>query len=258
VSGQRGTAIYDTPFSPAKGLEMTFEYAAYGGTGGGGSSGPGADGLSFYLIDGAAPNNLGYGGGSGQTLGYVNAASGYVGIGLDEYGNFSDVAPLSVSCPFPPLCKRNPQSVAVRGASSKSFPVLESVSLPSKVPGLTVRTLDNRADTRTVRVTISPVTSAEPFPKVTVEIIDPNTGDFVTVIDALELTESLNGPLPATFKMAFGAGTGGYFNYHEVRIISTKTLKALPIPTLGQSTLGALMIMLALLSWPAVRGRYKN
>jgi hypothetical protein len=148
--------------------------------------------------------------------------------------------------------------VVVRGARSKDFPVLESVSLSSKVPGLTVRTLNNRADTRTVRVTISPVTSAEPFPKVTVEIIDPSTGDFVTVIDALELTESLNGPLPKTLKMAFGAGTGSVFNYHEVRIISTKTLKALSIPTLGQSTLGALAVLLALLSWPALRSRFKN
>ncbi|MDR2128621.1 MAG: hypothetical protein LBP52_06100 [Burkholderiaceae bacterium] len=84
---------------------------------------------------------------------------------------------------------------------------------------------------------------------------DPVTSDFVKVIDALDLSN--NGPVPATFKMGFSAATGGLYEYHEVRIKSAETLVN-AVPTLEQNALGAVAVLLALLTLPALRRRFKN
>jgi len=88
ANNQAGSAIYNTAFSSSDGVRATFTYATYGGSG--------ADGISFYLIDGAtAAPTVGAAGGS---LGYSwwntnpfqnGVTNGYVGIGFDEWGNFS-------------------------------------------------------------------------------------------------------------------------------------------------------------------------
>ncbi|MDR2127847.1 MAG: hypothetical protein LBP52_02075 [Burkholderiaceae bacterium] len=244
VDEQVGTAVYNKPFSSAQGLQITFDYAAYGGSK--------ADGLAFYLLDGNTTNpTLGY---HSATLGYAAVPSpsvpgvtgGYVGIGLDEWGGFSN-SNIGNGCTIP--CMPNPQSVTVRGAGNlvSGFPLLASVPLSSF--GLQVSTLD-RANAQTVRITLSAVSVAKPEPTLTVEIDPTGKGtNFVTVIPALKLPSP-----PATFKLGFSASTGGSNNVHEVRI--RRTVKS--IPALGQSTLGALAAMLALLTLPALRRRVRN
>jgi hypothetical protein len=248
AQSQVGTVVYNTAFSREEGLQITFEYAIHGGTGG--------DGMAFYLIDGStATPTLGY---HSSTLGYTLAGpqpgvtNGYVGIGLQTYADFSR-AHLGQGCVA--TCGPNAQGVAVRGAGSlnSGFPLLAAVSLASK--GLGTISTGSRADARTVRITISPVSSAAPYPKVTVEMYDPVTSDFVKVIDALDLSN--NGPVPATFKMGFSAATGGLYEYHEVHIKSAKTLVS-AVPTLEQNALDALAVLLALLTVPALRRRFRN
>jgi len=56
---QSGSAIYNTAFSSTGGIQVTFTYATYGGTG--------ADGISFYLIDGSTTSPTI--GGQGGSLG---------------------------------------------------------------------------------------------------------------------------------------------------------------------------------------------
>ncbi|MDR2128378.1 MAG: hypothetical protein LBP52_04855 [Burkholderiaceae bacterium] len=240
VNLQAGTAVYNTAFSRAEGLQIIFDYVAYGH-----SSSEDADGIAFYLIDGStvSPTLGSYSG----SLGYVGVTKGYVGVGLDEWDN----------CASPP-CNPSPsqnQRVVVWGAAP-SFPFLISpIYLSGTALGQISTTQSDRSDARTVRITISPASSALP-PTVTVEI-NPNDGvtGFVKVIDALSLAG--NGPVPATFKLGISASTGGANNIHEVRIRSAKTLVS-AVPTLGESTLGALAVLLALLTLPALRRRFKN
>src|SRR5689334_12952857 len=83
---QAGSAIYNTAFPSTQGVVAEFDAVAYGGTG--------ADGISFFLLDGsvASPTI----GATGQGLGYTNdcthngVSKGYVAVGIDEYGNFSE------------------------------------------------------------------------------------------------------------------------------------------------------------------------
>jgi type IV pilus assembly protein PilY1 len=108
---QNGAIVSTTPFSTGQGVAVTFKTVTYrgdsGGIGAGFSYNDGADGLSFYLLDASQLNPLtitgaalgdGNGIGSwGGSLGYTcsNAnppynglVGAYLGLGIDEYGNF--------------------------------------------------------------------------------------------------------------------------------------------------------------------------
>ena len=83
------------PFPLSQGIQITFTTYTYGGDSGG-TAKDGADGIVFFLTDGtkAAPTQAGAEGGSmGYGCSNVNAvydgvAYGYLGLGIDEYGNF--------------------------------------------------------------------------------------------------------------------------------------------------------------------------
>ncbi|MDR2127945.1 MAG: hypothetical protein LBP52_02605, partial [Burkholderiaceae bacterium] len=224
-------------FSSAEGLQITFDYAAYGKW-----TSEDADGLSFFLIDGSTPPTLGSNFGYAAKVSTSAVTNGYVGIGLDAWGGCSAL-PCGVM-----------DRVIVYGETRSSIshptPMLTEVPLLGTAVGK-IAPVDRPG--RIVRITISPVSPAAPYPTVTVEI-DPGSG-FVKVIDAFSLAG--NGPVPATFKMGFGASTGSHVDFHEVRIRSAKTLVS-AVPALGQSTLGALALLLTLLTLPTLRSHFKN
>jgi len=89
-ASQSGFARNTKAFPTANGLSVSFEYYTYGGSGG--------DGLSFFLYD-ASANSAFQIGAAGGSLGYAQTSNsgglpgvskGYLGIGLDEFGNFSN------------------------------------------------------------------------------------------------------------------------------------------------------------------------
>ena len=85
-NNEAGYAYLNAPFSITQGAVIQFDYVTWGGSG--------ADGYSVYLFDASAsPFNVGASGGS---LGYAQKTAipglsmGYVGVGIDEYGNYSN------------------------------------------------------------------------------------------------------------------------------------------------------------------------
>ncbi len=101
---QDGAIISNFPFSMSQGVQVTFTTVTYHGDSGG-SGHDGADGLSFFLMDTSKPQSIGHALGSGPlpigswggSLGYscsnsnspyTGMVGGYVGLGIDEYGNF--------------------------------------------------------------------------------------------------------------------------------------------------------------------------
>ena len=100
-TNQTGAVVSNFTFPSNQGLNVTFTTVTYGGNN---YNGTGADGISFFLMDaltasgGANPASNGAGA-LGGSLGYscsnVNSqydgvVRGYVGIGIDEFGNFSN------------------------------------------------------------------------------------------------------------------------------------------------------------------------
>ena len=103
---ENGGVIFATPFPTGQGVSITFKTVTYRGDSGGAGK-DGADGLSFYLLDASKlntstitgvssgdGNGLGSWGGSlGYTCSNVNPpfnglVGAYLGLGIDEYGNF--------------------------------------------------------------------------------------------------------------------------------------------------------------------------
>jgi len=228
---QRSTALYDTAFPSSDGLLITFQYATWGKT-----SSEGADGIAMYLVDGSLASPT-IGAAYGGSLGYSSytgvwglspgVAKGYVGIGFDEFGNFSDAdygGGCTITCAF----KKN--SVAVRGAgnliddtSSVNTPLNEFSLLASEsVSAIETGTTD-RGNIATVQIVITPA----PNPTITVRR-DTGSG-YVTIINALSLAS--NGSVPSTFKLGFSASTGGSNNYHEIRNLTIQDLTTAANPT---------------------------
>ena len=102
---QAGGIISNFTFPTGAGLQVTFKTVTYRGNSGG-SGGDGADGIGFFLMNGSYPpyDTGAFGGSLGYTCsntnndsktradgtvrGYDGLAGGYLGLGIDEYGNF--------------------------------------------------------------------------------------------------------------------------------------------------------------------------
>lgn len=92
---QFGAIISGNTFSSTAGVQVTFKTVTYRGDSGGAGH-YGADGISFFLMDGSVDPSIGqYGGSLAYTCsnqngnyGYGGMVGGYIGLGIDEYGNF--------------------------------------------------------------------------------------------------------------------------------------------------------------------------
>ena len=97
--GEHGAIVSANPFDAGQGVQITFKTVTYRGDSGG-TGQDGADGMSFYLLDGSVSptNGLWNGIGSwGGSLGYScsntnppydGLIGAYLGLGIDEFGNF--------------------------------------------------------------------------------------------------------------------------------------------------------------------------
>ena len=96
-----GAIVSTTSFPSNQGLQVTFTTYTYGGDTGG-TAGQGADGISFYLFDpsvagststtspniGSFGGSLAYSCANNKGVNSNGVIGGYVGLGMDEYGNF--------------------------------------------------------------------------------------------------------------------------------------------------------------------------
>ncbi|WP_172187647.1 DUF4347 domain-containing protein, partial [Microcoleus asticus] len=238
---QAAFVIYNNPISATEGLRVTFDYFAYNrGTvlfpqrPPGDNTPLGADGISFFLIDGTAtPTEAG---GYGGSLGYaqnnnspasLGISGGYLGVGLDEFGNYSASQTgvggrvnTNPAAPGGPL----PDAVGLRGSESTSYNFLTSRVVPG---GIDNQGTSIRAEAkRTVQVTLFPANS-QTFPNRLTVAFDLNSnGTFdagETLIDIPNLA-TVNGAVPRTFKFGFAASTGGNTNIHEVNNVIVQSI----------------------------------
>jgi type IV pilus assembly protein PilY1 len=90
---QNGAIVSNFTFPTGEGLHVTFTTVTYRGDSGG-AGGDGADGISFYLMDGSKPPGIGAWGGSlayscsNSNTPHDGLIGGYLGLGIDEFGNF--------------------------------------------------------------------------------------------------------------------------------------------------------------------------
>ena len=223
---QSSFLLYDSPINTTAGLTVMFDFYAYGGTG--------ADGINFFLVDGrSAPTQAGALGGS---LGYAQKngiapgiAGGYLGIGFDEFGNFSSPTDypggvtLRTGGPG-----QIPDSIAIRAGQRTDYQFIAgTTSLPFSIDNPTATTRDSAKRTAKIDLT--------PEGLLSVRIDGNNDGDFLdpgeTSPNLIDINVAdINGiTLPRTLKFGFASGTGDFTNIHEIRNLVVSTLNHDPV-----------------------------
>ncbi|MFI7344011.1 hypothetical protein ACIBUY_39455 [Streptomyces sp. NPDC050085] len=200
---QSGSWQMNRDFSTDLGVVAEFTYATWGGNhcffvicdGYG-------DGLTMYFADGTAPNGVGQTGGA---LGYIGVPGAFLGVGFDEYGNFSD----GWGGPG-----RREEQIVLRGGGNKVDGKAVGYRYATGLGVGTVQTKEGRKEFRTAKVSIVPKDG-----KLLISVAS-NTGpgtEMQQIINDYDLVGLPEQPaLPETLKLGFSAGTGGSTNNHEI------------------------------------------
>jgi type IV pilus assembly protein PilY1 len=155
--GQNGAIVSNFTFPTGEGLHVTFTTVTYRGDSGG-AGGDGADGISFYLMDGSKPPGIGAWGGSlayscsNSNTPHDGLIGGYLGLGIDEFGNFLNGSALMPGYTGPNSATGDntalgygyfPGRIGMRGAGSIAFSALNALN--SAYYPLTLSTANQQA-----------------------------------------------------------------------------------------------------------------
>ncbi|MDG5902059.1 MSHA biogenesis protein MshQ [Shewanella xiamenensis] len=222
-SNQSTASTYQRLFPAAANLvEIQFDHYAYGGNG--------ADGIALVLSDAAiTPQPGAFGGplGYGFKPGISGFAGGWLGIGIDEFGNFSGEGG-SIN-----LSGQRRQSVAVRGSGSgtSGYRYLRGTcnnGTTNTSGNCLSPTVDgnNVSPAHRYKITIDSQVSGQSMVK-----IERNTGSgFVTLIPAFNaIAQTGQAATPSDFLLSLTGSTGGSNNNHEIDNVQICALKSNPI-----------------------------
>lgn len=224
---QKGYAYINKSFPSSLGVFIDFEYtswrdapAQYGG----------ADGFSVFLFDAKYGPGTFELGGYGGSLGYANyrksgessiggLKGGYLGVGIDEYGNFSNPTEGRVGGPG-----FKPNSIVLRGPTtndSKTTNRYLSGAQLGNASRVDYGTIVNKRPSsgsfyRRVQIQIDPTNNGKY--RIQVRWATSNGGAFTKLLDYV----TTDAP-PASMKVGFAASTGQGFNYHEIRNLMVTT-----------------------------------
>jgi hypothetical protein len=219
LNSQAGTLVYDEVFSSSLGIIVEFDFFMGGGSG--------ADGIAFFLVDGATA--IVTPGQAGGTLGYGTnyttqdgVPNGFLGIGIDKYGNARNEWGNSAGTGRINLgLDGDNYALAGSGDGISGYRYLGE----NQAVGIGFAGTWARARVQVARgdgsngcadggICISLNVSSDNFATVDVAVftnrrIDNETGQV---------------DIPATFKLGFSASTGGLTNNHYIDNIVISTL----------------------------------
>jgi len=224
-----GLLSYVTPLPTSEGLDIRFTMAQWGGTINTGSRT--ADGLTFFLRKGSESSNAaGYLGGS---LGYapfpggshVGLAGGLLGVGFDQWGNFTDTSTDGTNCAglgqAAPGIQDNTIGIRGPGTGTTGYCYLGRTTAGAVQFGTTTNTRDGRA--RSVRITVDPSTQANP--KITVYYGATASATLTQVLQVAAPAELLAEP---TYRFGFTGSTATNTQNNEVWDLQVSNLVPAP------------------------------
>ncbi len=250
--GQNGAIVSNFTFPTNQGLHVTFTTVTYRGDSGGGGS-DGADGISFYLMDGAQAPGIGAWGGSlafscsNSNTPHGGLLGGYLGLGIDEFGNFLNQGDNTATG-----WGYQPGRIGLRGAGSitwgwltANYPADYPASTPAgnrdgmvqatcssgKTPsGIAVQdyaaipsaysvlpsTVQIANESAQYRPQANPITyDLQITPAGLLSLSYSTGGAFQQVISGQDINH-INGSQPAGYRFGFAGSTGGDTNIHEI------------------------------------------
>jgi len=251
-----GAVFASTSVPTSQGVDVNFDSYQYGGT-------VGADGIAFVLAaaNPADPQTPATAGPSGGSLGYSaqvgsslnGLVDGYMGIGLDAYGNFSNSLYEGSGCSNPAYIHTSgsvPGQVVVRGPGNGTvgYCALASTATTTASPALALRATTRAASLVPVEVVFNPTSSSVTTAS---GLVVPG-GDYdVTFTPAGGTARSLAGALPVVpsglypaswvnangiprqLTLGWVASTGAKTDFHEISNATVSSLN--PVPFLAAS-----------------------
>jgi uncharacterized repeat protein (TIGR01451 family) len=227
-NNQAGYAIDNQSFKSTQGFSISFEFFSYGTT-----TTPPADGFSVFLVDadGTEPGNGFAIGAVGGSLGYAprnaepGVTKGYLGIGIDEYGNYG-ITSEGKAGGYPNHSGLLPNAVSLRGpynsadasrtsgyaylAGSGTLPFNLAVGTSPTSQGSRI-TDPSAAGYRKAYINVIPVTAnGSTVYKITVRI--QNGQSVTTAVNSVTVTDP-----PTNLRVGFSGATGGNNSVHEIR-----------------------------------------
>jgi gliding motility-associated-like protein/uncharacterized repeat protein (TIGR01451 family) len=226
---QKGYAVIRNSFVSGLGVLIDLEFKTWRINRG--ATNAGADGFSIFMFDATVdPFNIGGFGGSLGYAPYVNGANsypglsgGYFGVGIDEYGNFSNPTEGRTGG-----TGKKANTIGIRGPASSNYNWLTGVTNPG-FSLQSARTTERPSDTTYYR-------------RFQIEITPDSIGGTKKYTITVRAKTSLNGLYqlvlapytlptlpPQKLKIGFAASTGADVNFHELRTLYITTTGGLRI-----------------------------
>ncbi|KAL1924498.1 uncharacterized protein VTP21DRAFT_4152 [Calcarisporiella thermophila] len=193
---QNGFILNHRALPSEKGLRIDLGFSFYGSA----TAPNSADGVSIFLLDADKPLPPvpgRYGGG----LGYIGIEGGYIGIGLDEFGNFSRDR------------VREPNSIAIRGSTNSGNRLLKVSRLSGDQRISVPETKNYREAERKISIELSPTGHIGVY-------IDFKDGKGLILV-----AEAENPGVPRAVRLGIAGSTGSYTSIHEVFDLKIETLQ---------------------------------
>jgi len=250
-TSEASAVLYDTSFPTSAGLVITFDQYQYD------SGGAGADGISFDLA--VAPPQPTAIGPNGGALGYATnegtsdpdgLPGGYLGVGLDTFGNFTNTFFDGSGCTDPSWAGSSqfPNEVTVRGPGDGTVGYcllsssLEDDPNPLGATGIQLSSSSvNRPAPQAIKIVIDPSSGTYTVG------IDPTGGMNYQTVTSGTLPDSYYDPttgqlvdgVPPRLTFALAASTGADTDIHEISNLNATTLNAsVPVLTLSSTDSG--------------------
>ncbi|WP_323938924.1 DUF6701 domain-containing protein [Aeromonas hydrophila] len=217
VTDQATSATFQRLF-PGAGNLVTVEFDQYAYKTSGTS---GADGMAVVLSDATlTPQPGAFGGplGYGYKTGISGFAGGWLGVGLDEYGNYANEGGST-------NLGSRPQAVSIRGSGSGTSGYNYLAGTASNLnPPVDSGTNGNRP--HRYRITVDSRTAGSSLTKV-----ERDTGSgYSTLVGPINMAgQSGQAAVPANFLLSLTGSTGSVTNFHEIDNVRICALRSNPV-----------------------------
>ncbi len=219
VNNEKGLAL-DTgsSFPGNQPVVVRFNYVSWGGTG--------ADGMTLFLYDSSTASPMA-GAFTGGGLGYCGGAGGYLAIGLDEYGNFSN--PSDRCTPASGGPGRRPESLVIRGPESSTNAWVATTSISG---GIDNPHAASRPSPKTVQLILTPAVAPAVGYTITAQFQSASGQAFQTLFS----NKAFPYAAPANLSVGFSGSTGGSTNNHELQGLTAATPDDLQVTMTGPAS----------------------
>lgn len=219
ITDQATSATFQRLF-PGAGNLVTVEFDQYAYKTSGTS---GADGMAVVLSDATlTPQPGAFGGplGYGYKTGISGFAGGWLGVGLDEYGNYANEGGST-------NLGSRPQAVSIRGSGSGTSGYRYLTGTASNLnPPVDSGTNGNRP--HRYRITVDSRSAGN-----SLATVERDTGSgYSTLVGPINMTsQSGQAAVPANFLLSLTGSTGSVTNFHEIDNVRICALRSNPVGT---------------------------